>query len=132
MTQHGTIDIRLAGVLTTYRLGMAEIEELEAELDMSIFLAQAALASELPFLRQKQWRHIIRLGLIGAGVERDAADARTSAMIEEYGPVMGQAVALRILGAALGKVYGDAPSGEQTAKSSQPGSTSPPSTGTRS
>ncbi|WP_181180097.1 gene transfer agent family protein [Mesorhizobium sp. B2-1-3A] len=132
MTRHGEIDIRLDGRIDTYRLGMAEIEELEAAIDMSIFVAQGALAAELPFLRQKQWREIIRLGLVGGGKSRGEAEMRTVEMIEVYGPEQCAPIALRILGAALGKVYGDKPSGEQTAKSNQPASTSPQSTGMQS
>lgn len=125
MTRHGEIDISLDGTVTTYRLGMAEIEELEEILDMSVFVAMGALAASLPFLKQKQWREIIRLGLVGGGMKRAEADAHTAAMIDQYGPVQCQAIALRVLGAALGKVYGDQPTGEQKAKPNQPESTSP-------
>jgi hypothetical protein len=128
MTKHGEIDISLGGKVTTYRLGMAEIEELEELIDMSVFVAMGALAAALPFLKQKQWREIIRLGLVGGGMSRAEADAQTSVMLEEHGPTQCQAIALRVLGAALGKVYGDSPSGEQEAKPNQPASTSPQST----
>jgi len=131
MTRHGEIDINLGGKVTTYRLGMAEIEELEDVLDMSVFVAMGALAAALPFLKQKHWREIIRLGLVGGGMKRAEADAQTAAMIEEHGPVQCQAIALRVLGAALGKVHGDALPGEQEAKPIQPESTSPSSTETQ-
>ncbi|MGB3536796.1 MAG: GTA-gp10 family protein [Mesorhizobium sp.] len=132
MSRHGQIDIRLGGKLATYRLGLDEIEELEELIDMSVFVAMGALAAALPFLKQKQWREIIRLGLVGGGMSRAEADARTSVMLDEHGPTQCQAIALRVLGAALGKVYGDSPSGETGAKPNQPASTSPQSMATPS
>jgi len=128
MTKHGEIDIRLVGKLSTYRLGLAEIEELEELIDMSVFVAMGALAAALPFLKQKQWREIIRLGLVGGGMKRAEADVQTAVMLDDHGPTQCQAIALRVLGAALGKVYGDNPSGEPKAKSNRPASTSPQST----
>ncbi len=130
MSGHGSVEIRLAGKTRSYRLGLAEIEELEAELDLSIFLIGAALSSELPFLKVGQWKHVIRLGLIGGGYERATADDLTQAMIEEHGAEMCVPMALRIVAAALGKVHsegGDATSGEASAPKSD-GSTSAPST----
>ncbi len=118
MSGHGAVEIRLADKTRSYRLGLAEIEELEAELDLSIFLIGGALSSELPFLKVGQWKHVIRLGLIGGGMNRADADDLAQAMIEEHGAEMCAPIALRIVAAALGKVHsdgGDAASGEADA-----------------
>lgn len=126
---HASVDISLNGDVRTYRLPLAQIEELEEQLDMSLFLIAGALSAEIPFLRVGQWKHVLRLGLIGGGLDRASADMLTDAMIEDHGPAMCLSMALRIVGAAVGRVHGDGASalGEGQAPTSSV-STSAPST----
>lgn len=111
---HGAVEISLKGKRRTYRLGVAEIEELEATLDLSVFLIAGAIAMELPALRVAQWKHVIRLGLIGGGMNRAKADRLTDTMLEKHGVPQCLVIALRVIGASLTKVHGapESPEGD--------------------
>lgn len=129
----GGIDIRIGEALIPFRLGLAELEDLEDAVDMSVFVLHASLTAELPFAKQKHCREVVRLGLIGGGMGREVADVRAADLIHEGGPKFCAALALSVLSAGLRMVRGDEDdaSGETRAARSSD-STSPPSTETPS
>lgn len=135
MSRHGAIEVDWSGGEHTFRLGLSEIEELEAACDMSVFLLYAAMSTEVPFARMKHYSETIRLGLIGGGMKPIDAKALVRRYVDER--PLSESVALGevILKAALERVHSDEvdqASGEADAPKTSKGSTSGPSTETPS
>lgn len=131
MNRHGAIDVTWAGGDHTFRLGLAEIEELEASTEMSIFLLHAAVASDLPFARVKHYSEAIRLGLIGGGMPPLEARLMTRKYVDERPLDESVALAKVVLAAAMARLHSkeveDAVGEREAAELN--GSTSPLSTG---
>lgn len=83
INRHGAIDLEWAGGEHTFRLGLAEIEELEAEIDMSIFTLFTGLGTTVPLARVKHYSATIRIGLIGGGMEPVKARQMTRRWVDE-------------------------------------------------
>lgn len=121
MSRHGTVDLIWGGGEHTFCLGIAELEELEASADMSVFLLHAAMSSEIPFARVKHYSEVIRLGLIGGGMKPLDARVLTKRYVDERPLVESAALGQSILRAGLERVHGekmDDPSGEAEAPKS--------------
>ncbi len=133
MTRHGAIELDWGGGTHTFRLGLAEIEELEAACDMSVFLLFANMNATTPSARLKHYSETIRLGLVGGGMKPVDARLLVTRYVDDRPLHESVALAEAILLAALHRVHttetNDA--GEQTAPKSN-GSTSAPSTETPS
>ncbi|WP_292226355.1 gene transfer agent family protein [Mesorhizobium sp.] len=135
MNRHGAIDLDWAGGSHTFRLGLAEIEELEATVDMSVFLLYAAMNAQVPFARLKHYSETIRLGLTGGGMKPVEARLLVKRYVDERPLAESVALGEVILRAAMERVHApsledDSP-GELTAPKSSD-STSAPSTATPS
>ncbi|MCO6386239.1 gene transfer agent family protein [Aliihoeflea sp. 40Bstr573] len=129
MNRHGAIDLTWAGGDHTFRLGMDQIEELEATTEMSIFLLHAAMASEIPMARLKHYSETIRLGLLGGGMKPIEARVLTKRYVDERPLTESVALAQAILRASLERVHSkelEDDLGEQEAASTS-ASTSPQS-----
>lgn len=131
MNRHGAVDLTWAGGEHTFRLGLAEIEELEASVDMSIFLLYAAMSEKIPFARLKHYSETIRIGLIGGGMKPLDARALVKRYVDERPLAESVALGEVILRAAMERVHTeeleDDASGEAEAPKSN-GSTSAQST----
>ncbi len=129
MNRHGAIEITWAGGDHTFRLGLDEVEELEAATDMSIFLLHSAMTSASPFAKVRHYSETIRIGLIGGGMSPVDARLMVRRWVDQRPLVESVALAAVILRAALERVHTnevDASSGE--AETAEPnGSTSPSS-----
>lgn len=125
--RHGATELAFGDGDYTFRLGLAEIEELEEKTDTSVFLLFAATATELPYAKLKQYREVIRLGLIGGGMSPVDAMAMTRKYVDERPLTESVAVAHAVLKASLRQVHGGADLGEGKAAKSN-ASTSPQST----
>lgn len=135
MSRHGAVELAWGGGEHTFRLGLAEIEELEAACDMSVFLLYAAMGTDLPFARMKHYSETIRLGLIGGGMKPIDARVLVRRYVDERPLAESVAVGQAVLRAALERVHSDEvdrPSGEAAAPKTSGGSTSGPSTETPS
>lgn len=130
MNRHGAIDLTWAGGDHTFRLGMDQIEELEATTEMSVFLLHAAMASDIPMARLKHYSETIRLGLLGGGMKPLEARVLTKRYVDERPLVESVVLAQAILRASLERVHSkeleDDPGEHPAADSSA--STSPQST----
>jgi hypothetical protein len=118
----------------TFRLGLAEIEELEAACDMSVFLLHTAVTSDIPFAKLKHFSETLRLGLIGGGMAPVPALQLVKRYVEERPLHESVAVAGAILRAAIERVH-TSDLGDQSGEGEAPGSngsTSAPSTETPS
>lgn len=132
MSRHAAIDLEWAGGSHTFRLGLEEIEELEASVDMSIFLLLAAMSAQVPFARLKHYSETIRLGLIGGGAKPIDARMLVKKYVDERPLAESVALGEVILRAAMERVFTeDLEPGEQAASKSN-ASTSAPSTVTPS
>lgn len=131
MNRHGAIDITWAGGDHTFRLGLDEIQELEAACNMSVFLLLEAAGSSIPLITNKQCCDTIRLGLIGGGTVPVNARVLTRRWVEERPLPESVGLSEAILRAAIERVHGqetDEPGETEAAKSDD--STSPPSSPT--
>ncbi|WP_421912729.1 gene transfer agent family protein [Mesorhizobium sp.] len=130
MNRHGAIDLDWAGGTHTFRLGLGEIEELEAGVDMSVFLLHAAMSAQVPFSRLKHYSETIRLGLIGGGMKPIEARVLVKRYVDERPLSESVALGQVILRAAMERVHSesleDGEPGEQQAPRSN-ASTSAPS-----
>lgn len=109
-----------------FRLGVSEIDELEASADTSVFVLYGSTGTDLPFIRFKQTREVIRLGLIGGGMSPVDAMAKVARYCDERPLHESVVAANQILRAALRLPHGAQIPGEAPAAGSN-GSTSPPS-----
>lgn len=129
---HGLITTEWADGIYSFRLRYGEIRELQSKCGdvgpLRIF--NSLLNSEW---KVEHIREILRLGLIGGGLEPVAALGLCKTYVEERSPLENVALALEILGAWLRIPSGEvAPMGEaRAAKTDSLESTSPPSTETR-
>lgn len=134
MSRHGAIELSWGGGEHTFRLGLGEIEELEASTDMSVFVLFAAMNATVPEARLRHYSETIRLGLIGGGLAPMEARTLVRRYVDERPLYESVALGEAILRAGLERVHGtpagDASAGEQPAPETS-GSTSAPSMGTQ-
>lgn len=132
MSRHGAIDLPWADGDHSFRLGLAEIEELEAKRDLSIFEIARRLGPERRTARLADIMQVIRVGLIGGGAKPVDALALVRRYVDERPLDESRDLAYAIVLAGMARVHAtgagdeEQPSGEaQAAKSDA--STSPPS-----
>jgi hypothetical protein len=122
MRKHGSVELIWAGGTHTFRLGMAEIEELEAACQMSVFLLYQAMSTQVPMALAKHYSETIRLGLIGGGdVKPVEARLLTQRWVDERPLAESVALAEAVLRAGLERVHGieDDDPGERKAPKSK-------------
>lgn len=105
--RHAAADISWAGGDHTFRLGLSEIEELEASTEMSVFLLLGAVSATLPFARLKHYSETIRLGLIGGGMRPMDAKMMVRKHVDERPLAESVALAEAILTAAVNRVHSE-------------------------
>ncbi len=127
MSRHGAIELPWNGGDHLFRLGLEEIEQLEAETDMSVFLLHAAMQADVPFARLKHYSATIRLGLIGGGLSPLDARALTRRYVDQRPLLESVVVGREILAAALARVHSPAEKapGEQEAPRSSESTSAP-------
>ena len=134
MIRRGSIELEWGGGSHVFRLGLGEIEELERATDMSVFLLLAAVSDRVPLARAAHYSEVIRIGLIGGGMNPVEARALVRRYVDERPLYESVALARAVLMAAIERVHSpseDGASGEaETSKSD--GSTSASSTETPS
>lgn len=135
MSRHGAIEQDFGDGTYTFRLGLSEIEELEAKCseaagrDVSIFELQTLLHPEIKRARSKYIIETLRLGLIGGGktpvdalgLVRKYCEVRPIDESRDVAYAVALAALARVHPGELGDVSGEAAAAEN-------GSTSPPST----
>ncbi len=131
MSRHGAVELDWADGSYTFRLGLAEIEELEEKRDISIFTLAARLSPQIRAPRLADMREVLRLGLIGGGSKPVDALALVRRYLEERPLDESRDVAYAVTMAGVARVHpkdlGDDEPGEAPAAEPS-GSTSPPST----
>jgi hypothetical protein len=132
MNRHGAVDLEWAGGEHCFRLGLGEIEELEATVDMSVFLLYSAMSATIPFAKTKHYSETIRLGLMGGGMKPIEARSLVRRYVDERPLAESVALAEAILRAAIERVHSeDIGPGEAEAPKSY-GTTTAQSTPTQS
>lgn len=130
MNRHGAVEIAWAGGEHTFRLGLGEIEELEKETDLSVFVLLPAMSGPTPLAKLRHYSTTIRIGLLGGGMNPVEARALTRKWVDERPLYESVALAQAILHAAIERVHpselDDALGEAEAARSSA--STSPQST----
>lgn len=109
MSKHGAIELSWNGGDHVFRLGLAEIEELESETDMSVFLLHAAMQADVPFARLKHYSATIRLGLVGGGMSPLDARALTRRHVDQRPLLESVVIGREILAAGLARVHSPTP-----------------------
>ena len=69
MSRHGAAELDWADGTYTFRLGLAEIEELEEKRDLSLFALARRLSPAERDARLADIREVLRLGLVGGGMK---------------------------------------------------------------
>lgn len=128
---HGSVNIEWAGGEHTFRLGLREIEQLEADTGQSVFQLFMRMSEISPVASLREYSATIAYGLIGGGVVPVEARGMVKQWVDERPLVESVALAKVILMAALERVHTLNPPGEAEAPSQQDGSTSAPSTETQ-
>jgi hypothetical protein len=129
MRRHGTIEMDWADGTYTFRLGLAEIEELEDKRDLSLFALARRLSPSERNARLADIRETLRLGLIGGGMVPIDALTKVRRYIDERPLEDNRDAAYSVVLAGLMRVFTlekDAAPGEQEAAEPD-ASTSPPS-----
>lgn len=134
MQQHASVTQDWADGTYTFRLGLAEIEEIERKFDKSLFV----LASDLRLRTAKAIEivDVLRVGLIGGGTKPAQALALVRRYVDERPLEENRDAAYAVVLAGLTRVHAsgerDDEPGEADAAGSPNGSTSPQSTETPS
>lgn len=129
MSRHAAIELDWADGTYTFRLGLAEIEELERKRDLSIFEIAKRLSPEVRQARSTDISETLRLGLVGGGMKPVDALAKVRKYVDERPLDENRDTAYAIALAGLMRVHSnevEKPSGEALAARSS-ASTSPPS-----
>lgn len=130
MSRHAEVILDWADGTHVFRLGLAEIEELEDKFDRSIFDVAMRLGER--HARILEISEVLRIGLIGGGrMEPIDALALVRRYVDERPIEENRDAAYAVVLAGLARVHGDVvkePSGKPTAAESSSASTSPPST----
>jgi len=128
MSRHGAVELDWADGTYTFRLGLAEIEEIEEKRDMSLFALARRLSPAERDARFADVREVLRLGLIGGGMKPVDALTKVRRYIDERPIDENRDVAYAVVLAGLTRVSSGeaAPSGEADAAETS-ASTSPQS-----
>lgn len=130
-SRFGLVTLDWADGTHDFRLGLAEIEEIEAKFDRSLFVIAGALGARTA--KVSEIREVVRVGLIGGGMKPVDALAKVRRYLDERAIEESRDVAYAIVLAGLMRVNTDAPQGEAEAPETSPGgSTSGPSAEARS
>lgn len=128
MSRHGAVELDWADGTYTFRLGLAEIEELEAKRDASIFAIGRRLSPVERDPRLADIREVLRLGLIGGGMKPVAALQLVRRYLDERPIDESRDVAYAVVLAGLARVNSAEPDPPGEVEAARPnGSTSPPS-----
>lgn len=127
MRRHGAIEIDWADGTYTFRLGLAQIEEIEEKRDVSLFSLHRRLSPQIRDARLADIREVLRIGLIGGGAKPADALALVRRYVDERPLDESRDIAYAVVLAGLSRVHTeDQPKGESEAAKTE-GSTSPPS-----
>lgn len=130
MNRHAAIELDWADGTYTFRLALAQLEELEQKRDASIFELAQRLAPDVRAARVRDISETLRLGLIGGGLKPVDALNLVRRYIDERPLDESRDVAYAVALAAISRLPGDQskppPEGEAPAAGPS-GSTSPPS-----
>lgn len=136
MHRHGQVTLDWADGTYTFRLGLAELEELEEKFDRSIFVIAQNLGMRTA--RSTEILHVLRAGLIGGGMDPAEALRKVRRHVDERPLDDNRDTAYAVALQAISRVHSselekDDSSGEGEAPETDPsGSTSAPSTQTPS
>lgn len=128
MNRHGAVELDWADGTYTFRLGLAEIEELEDVCDMSVFLLADAMSEQFQLAKLKHYRETLRLGLIGGGMPPVQALNKVRQYLEERPLPESRNTARAVLLASLVRVHTEASVSGEVRALEPNGSTSAPST----
>lgn len=130
MRRHGAVELDFGDGTFTFRLGLAEIEELEEKRDASVFALARRMAPSARDARLADIMQVIRLGLIGGGMPPVDALAKVRRYVDARPIDESRDTAFAVLLAGLARVHtddlADDPPGEAAAPEPN-GSTSAPS-----
>lgn len=130
MSRHGAAELDWADGTYTFRLGLAQLEELEEKRDLSIFTLAARLSPNVRAARVADISETLRIGLIGGGMTPVDALALVRRYVDERPLDESRDVAYSVTLAAIARVHpGDLGDESGEAPAVEPsGSTSPQST----
>lgn len=137
MHRHGQVTLDWADGTYTFRLGLAELEELEERFDRSIFVIAQGLGINRT-APSSEILHVLRVGLIGGGMDPAEALRKVRRHVDERPLDESRDTALAVALQAIARVHSselekEPPPGEGEAPETDPsGSTSAPSTPTQS
>lgn len=128
MNRHGAAELDWADGTYTFRLGLAEIEEIEEKRDLSLFAMARRLSPVERDARLADIREVLRLGLIGGGMKPVDALTKVRKYADERPLDENRDIAYAVVLAGLARVNSaeEPPSGEADAAETN-GSTSPQS-----
>ena len=133
MSRHAAIEQDWADGTYTFRLGLAEIEELERKRDLGIFELAKRLSPEVRQARSTDITETLRLGLIGGGMTPVDALAKVRKYVDERPLDENRDIAYAVVLAGLMRLHSnemEKPLGEQKrrGRARKGASTSPQST----
>jgi hypothetical protein len=133
MSRHGAAELDWADGTYTFRLGLAEIEEIEEKRDLSLFAMARRLSPAERDARLADIREVLRLGLIGGGMKPVDALTKVRKYVDERPLDENRDIAYAVVLAGLARVNSAEapPSGEADAAETNV-STSPQSEATQS
>lgn len=106
--RHGAIELDWAEGTYTFRLGLEEIEELEAKRDAGLFALCARLDPRIRTARLSDITETIRCGLIGGGLKPVEALKLVRRYADERPIDENRDIAYAIVAAGLARVHADA------------------------
>lgn len=107
MSRHGAIELEFGDDSYTFRLGLAEIEEVEQRRDASIFTIADRLSPMVRAPRLLDIIEVLRCGLIGGGLKPIDALKLTRKYVDAHQLDDSRDVAYAVVTAALARVHGD-------------------------
>jgi len=107
MSRHGAVEFDWADGTHSFRLGLREIEELEAKRDCSLFMLLRRMDPRLPDARLADIIEVLRLGLIGGGMDPLTALALVKRYADERPIEENRDAAYAVLIAGMARVHGD-------------------------
>ena len=106
MSRHAAVDLDFGDDKYSFRLGLNEIEEVEEKCDCGLFEILNHL-SEARTFRLMMLRSVLRVGLIGGGMDTIAALRLVNKYVDEKALDENRDVAYSVVLAALQRVHGD-------------------------
>jgi hypothetical protein len=134
MSRHAAIELKWGDGAYTFRLGLSELEELERKLDLGIFQIVMRLSPETRVAKSREILEVIRLGLIGGGLQPVEAMVKAEQYVDRRPLDENRDVAYAIALASLMRLHStevekapEAPQSGETEAVKKRKSTSPPS-----